>query len=119
MAGLEDDRRFAAAPMMLLRGFFAQNVAIGCAFGGFAVSILALEERFQTSRALAEMVLALVVLTMSLLAPAAYPMADMTTPVIIVVRMPRRTIIAPAAGARRLIVRTTSAKTISAKAREV
>jgi MFS family permease len=71
MAGMEDDRRFAAAPMMLLRGFFAQNVAIGCAFGGFAVSILALEERFQTSRAMAEMVLALVVLTMSLLAPAA------------------------------------------------
>jgi MFS transporter, MCT family, solute carrier family 16 (monocarboxylic acid transporters), member 10 len=71
MSGLKDDRGLAVAPMMLLRGFFAQNVATGCSFGGFAVSILALEERFQTSRALAEMVLAIVVLTMSLLAPVA------------------------------------------------
>lgn len=71
MADLEDDRRFAPARMMLIRGFFAQNVAIGCSFGGFAVSILALQERFHTSRALAEMVLAIAVLSMSLLAPAA------------------------------------------------
>ena len=57
--------------MMLIRGFFAQNVAIGCAFGGFAVSVLALEERFQASRAMAEMALAVVVLMMSLTAPLA------------------------------------------------
>jgi MFS family permease len=89
MTGQEDDPRFAAAPMMLLRGFFAQNVAIGCSFGGFAVSILALEQRFQASRAMAEMVLALVVLTMGLLAPAAGAMivrlglrATMTTGVV-------------------------------------
>ena len=63
------DPRFAAAPRMLARSFFAQNVAIGCLFGGFAVSVLALEARFQLSRAWAEMFLALGLLTMSLLAP--------------------------------------------------
>ena len=65
------DKQGAQARMMLIRGFFAQNVAIGCAFGGFAVSVLALEERFQASRAMAEMALAVVVLMMSLTAPLA------------------------------------------------
>ena len=69
MADHSDEQRFRAAPQMLARSFFAQNVAIGCAFGGFAVSVLALEARYQASRAMAEMLLALVLLTMSLLAP--------------------------------------------------
>ena len=63
------DPRFTAAPMMLARSFFAQNVATGCAFGGFAVSVLALEARYQSSRAMAEMVLAVLMLTMGLVAP--------------------------------------------------
>lgn len=54
---------------MLVRSFFAQNIAIGCAFGGFAVSVLAIEARYQSSRAMAEMLLALTLLSMSLLAP--------------------------------------------------
>ena len=69
MRGGEEYQDVARSRMMLIRGFFAQNVAIGCAFGGFAVSVLALEERFNASRAMAEMALAIVVLTMSLLAP--------------------------------------------------
>jgi len=54
---------------MLIRSFFAQNIAIGCSFGGFAVSVLAIEARYQSSRAMAEMLLALALLSMSLLAP--------------------------------------------------
>ena len=65
------DPRFAAAPKMLVRSFFAQNIAVGCSFGGFAVSVLAVEERYQASRAMAEMILALTLLSMSLLAPLA------------------------------------------------
>jgi len=65
------DPRFAAAPKMLVRGFFAQNIAIGCSFGGFAVSVLAIEARYHSSRAMAEMLLALTLLSMSLLAPLA------------------------------------------------
>lgn len=65
------DPRFAAAPKMLVRSFFAQNIAIGCSFGGFAVSVLAIEARYHSSRAMAEMLLALTLLSMSLLAPLA------------------------------------------------
>jgi len=54
---------------MLICSFFAQNIAIGCSFGGFAVSVLAIEARYQSSRAMAEMLLALALLSMSLLAP--------------------------------------------------
>ena len=57
------------ARMMLVRAFLAHNVAIGCAFGGFATSILALQARFDTSRGMAAMALALTVLTMSGLGP--------------------------------------------------
>jgi MFS transporter, MCT family, solute carrier family 16 (monocarboxylic acid transporters), member 10 len=71
MIGSSVDPRFAAAPKMLVRSFFAQNIAIGCSFGGFAVSVLAIEARYQSSRAMAEMLLALVLLSMSLLAPLA------------------------------------------------
>jgi len=56
---------------MLVRSFLAQNIAIGCSFGGFAVSVLAIEARYQSSRAMAEMLLALALLSMSLLAPLA------------------------------------------------
>ena len=51
--------------MMLVRAFLAQNTATGCAFGGFAVSILAIQARFDTTRSMAAMVLALTVLAMS------------------------------------------------------
>lgn len=71
MSSVAEPRGSSQARMMLVRGFFAQNVAIGCAFGGFAVSVLALEERFQASRAMAEMALAIIVLAMSLLSPVA------------------------------------------------
>jgi MFS transporter, MCT family, solute carrier family 16 (monocarboxylic acid transporters), member 10 len=70
MAGDTEDHD-SQPRMMLIRGFFAQNVAIGCAFSGLAVSVLALEERYQTSRAMAEMALAVIVLAMSLFAPVA------------------------------------------------
>lgn len=52
---------------MLLRGFLAQNVALGCAYGGF--SVLALQQRFGSSRSTAAMGLALVVLMFSGLGP--------------------------------------------------
>lgn len=56
---------------MLVRSFFAQNIAVGCSFGGFAVSVLEIEARYQSSRAMAEMLLALTLLSMSILAPLA------------------------------------------------
>lgn len=58
-----------AARMMLVRAFLAQNVATGCAFGGFATSILAVQTRFDTTRGMAAMALALTVLAMSGLGP--------------------------------------------------
>jgi len=56
---------------MLIRAALSQNVAIGCAFGGFSVSVLALQERYQSTRAEASMGLALVVLVMGLVGPLA------------------------------------------------
>ncbi|WP_167304734.1 MFS transporter [Sphingobium vermicomposti] len=55
--------------MMLIRAFLAQNVATGCAFGGFATSILAVQDRFDTTRGMAALALALTVLAMSGLGP--------------------------------------------------
>jgi MFS family permease len=54
---------------MVARGFLCQNVAIGCAFGGFAVSLLPLQERYAAGRGEAAFGLALVVLVMSLMGP--------------------------------------------------
>lgn len=66
--GLE--HRGSRPRMMLVRAFLAQNLATGCAFGGFGVGVLALQEQFGTSRGVASLGLALVVLSMSGLGPA-------------------------------------------------
>lgn len=54
---------------MVFRAFLAQNVAVGCAFGGFGVSVLPLQEKFGASRGGATLALALCVLMMGLSAP--------------------------------------------------
>ena len=60
---------YKLARSMLLRAFLAQNVAIGCLYGGFSVSVLALQERFHSSRGTASMGLSLVVLLAGLVGP--------------------------------------------------
>ncbi len=54
---------------MLLRAMFAQNLGTGCAFGGLAVSILALQDRYASSLGVATMALSLTVLSMTGLGP--------------------------------------------------
>lgn len=54
---------------MLLRAFVAQNCAVGCAYGGFGVSILALQDRFGASRGAVSIGLSLVVLMTALSGP--------------------------------------------------
>jgi len=54
---------------MLLRAFLSQNVAIGCAFGGYGVSVPALRERFDAGSGTVSLGLALVVLAMGVLGP--------------------------------------------------
>ncbi|WP_313801522.1 MFS transporter [Sphingobium sp.] len=54
---------------MVVRAFLAQNVAVGCAFGAFGVSVLPLQERFGASRGGATLALALCVLVMGLVSP--------------------------------------------------
>ena len=54
---------------MVFRAFLAQNVAVGCAFGGFGVSVLPLQEKFGASRGGATLALALAVLVMGLVSP--------------------------------------------------
>jgi len=54
---------------MLLRAFVAQNCAVGCAYGGFGVSILPLQDRFDANRATVSAGLSLVVLTTALTGP--------------------------------------------------
>ncbi|WP_189621316.1 MFS transporter [Novosphingobium colocasiae] len=54
---------------MAVRGFFAQNVASGCAFGAFGVTVLPLQQKFHVSLATASLGLALAVLVISLASP--------------------------------------------------
>ncbi|ANI79682.1 MULTISPECIES: MFS transporter [Sphingobium] len=54
---------------MLLRAFVAQNCAVGCAYGGFGVSILPLQDRFDANRATVSAGLSLVVLMTALIGP--------------------------------------------------
>lgn len=54
---------------MLLRAMLAQNVGTGCAFGGLGVSVLALQDRFQSSLGMATMGLSLTVFSMTALGP--------------------------------------------------
>lgn len=50
------------ARAMLVRAFIAQNCAIGLAYGGFGVSILPLQERFDASRGATSLGISLVIL---------------------------------------------------------
>ena len=54
---------------MLLIAALAQNVGTGCAFGGVGVSILALQERYDTSLGMAAMGLSLALLSMTACGP--------------------------------------------------
>lgn len=54
---------------MAVRGFLTQNVAIGCAFGGFGVAVGTIKSDYGVSTGLASMGLALAVLTMGLASP--------------------------------------------------
>jgi MFS family permease len=54
---------------MAIRAFFCQNVASGCAFGGFGVTVIPLQEQFGASRGMATLGLALAVLVIGLTSP--------------------------------------------------
>ncbi|WP_255326481.1 CynX/NimT family MFS transporter [Sphingobium sp. EM0848] len=56
---------------MVFRAFLAQNVAVGCAFGAFGVTVLPLQEKFGASRGGATLALALCVLMMGAASPVA------------------------------------------------
>ncbi|MEC3948194.1 MFS transporter [Sphingobium sp. HWE2-09] len=57
------------ARLMVFRAFLAQNVAVGCAFGGFGISVLPMQAQFGASRGVATLALALAVLVMGLVSP--------------------------------------------------
>lgn len=54
---------------MVGRAFLAQNVAIGCAFGGFGVSVLPLQRIYGASSATAALALSMCVLVLGLVSP--------------------------------------------------
>lgn len=54
---------------MVLRGFLAQNVAVGSTFGAFGVSVIPLQAQFGASRGMVSLAVSLAVLTMGLAAP--------------------------------------------------
>ena len=64
--GANSDRK---ARMMVFRAFLAQNVAVGSAFGGFGVSVLALQQLHGASRGETALALSLSVLVMGLVSP--------------------------------------------------
>ncbi|WP_242653373.1 CynX/NimT family MFS transporter [Sphingomonas jatrophae] len=66
-AGLR--QRDPRARGMAVRAFLCQNVAIGCAFGAFGISVLPMQAQFDVSRGLATLGLPLVVLSMGLTGP--------------------------------------------------
>ena len=61
---------------MLFRAFAAQNCAVGCAYGGFGVSILPLQQKFDASRGTVALGLSLVVLMTSLIGPLVATLAQ-------------------------------------------
>ncbi len=61
---------------MAVRAFLCQNVAVGCAFGGFGVAVGDIKSRYGVSTGLASMGLALAVLTMGLASPLVARMID-------------------------------------------
>lgn len=74
MVGLSGTQKLSAGlrgrpGAMLLRATLAQNVGTGCAFGGLGVSVLAFQDRFQTSMGLATMGISLTVLMMTAMGP--------------------------------------------------
>lgn len=54
---------------MAARAFLCQNVASGCAFGAFGVTVIPLQEKFDISRGMATLGLALAVLVIGISAP--------------------------------------------------
>jgi len=55
--------------MMVFRAFLAQNVAVGCAFGGFGVSVLPLQQTYGASSGTAALALSICVLVLGLASP--------------------------------------------------
>lgn len=70
-AGTITPLRSGKRKMMLVRAFLASNVASGCAFGGFGVSVLALREKYLASSGAVTMCISLVVLMLGILSPVA------------------------------------------------
>lgn len=58
------------ARMMVLRAFLAQNVAVGCAFGGFGVAALPLQRTYGASTGTVALALSFCVLVFGLVGPA-------------------------------------------------
>lgn len=54
---------------MLVRGFLSQNVAIGCSYGTFGISMIGLQDRYATGRGAISLGFSLVILAMGLLGP--------------------------------------------------
>lgn len=54
---------------MVFRAFLAQNVAIGCTFGGFGVSVMPLQQHYGASRGTATLALALSILVLGFISP--------------------------------------------------
>ena len=54
---------------MLVRAMLAQNTGTGCAFGGLAITVLALQDRYGASLGMAAMALSLAVLSMTAFGP--------------------------------------------------
>jgi MFS family permease len=69
VAGSETGGRAGHGRMMVARAFLAQNVAVGCAFGGFGVSVLPLQQLYGASTGTTTLSLALCVLVLGLVSP--------------------------------------------------
>ena len=69
IAGAPAAPSHAKARLMVLRAFLAQNVAVGSAFGGFGVSVLALQALYGATRGETALVLSLSALMMGLASP--------------------------------------------------
>lgn len=54
---------------MLIRGFLSQNVAIGCSYGTFGISMIGLQERYSAGRGTISLGFSLVILAMGMLGP--------------------------------------------------
>lgn len=69
VAGGVADGHVGQARMMVFRAFLAQNVAVGCAFGGFGISVLPLQQLYGASSGTTTLALALCVLVLGLVGP--------------------------------------------------